>query len=271
KEIGKVPNQLANEPAATFPEGKLNSSEFLFEIPKIASYHISNGNKIIVQPKSNADLASVRLFMLSNAFAGLLFQRSSVPFHAGAIITNKKDLLLIMGHSGTGKSTLVSELRRRGYQLFSDDVVVFQKNDSTKDSFMVSASYPMIKLFSNSISNLNDDRLKKNHVLKDNKNKHGIYFHEEFSTEELPVKKIIVLNPTEMNTTYTHQYLTGLKAIIALHDNIYRHKFDASYNNDFNTFNMLSIIAKKVQVIEVSRDKEKSNIEDFGNYVENLI
>lgn len=270
--ISKVPSDLQLPVLMELPVAKANKGEFLFNIPKIARYYVRNGIEIIVEPYPNSDESSVRLFLLSNAFAALLFQKKHLPFHASAIEVNGR-LTLFMGHSGAGKSSLITDLWRKGYKVFSDDVIVLKDFylEDRNTTFSVHASYPMIKLWKSSIEKIDDVRLENRHLIRKGVMKYGIHFHEEFVLNPLPIEKIAILNPKSETREYSCRQLRGMELMKKLRENIYRERFIVEQNTRKKVFKILQELALQVPVIEVSRHQKGSSINDFSNYIEENI
>jgi ABC-type multidrug transport system fused ATPase/permease subunit len=101
----------------------LNDTELVFDAPGVAEYYAANGKMINlrldnrIDPKDISAMRSVRLYLLATVFAAILLQRKQLPLHASAIIKNGK-LVLIAGDSGAGKSTILAEFMKQGYEVF---------------------------------------------------------------------------------------------------------------------------------------------------------
>ena len=118
--FGKVPAMLTGHEVIAKEKFFVSPTEYLIHLP-ICSYYVKEGASITIELRENADLPSVRLFLLTNAMAAVLHQRNKVALHAGAIQT-EKGLVVICGDSGAGKSTTISALQQKGYKIFVDDV-----------------------------------------------------------------------------------------------------------------------------------------------------
>ncbi len=112
-------------------------------IPKIAKYHVRGGNEVAIAAASGADPADIRIFLF-NAVLGLLaHQRGLLPLQASAIRT-AEGAIAFVGGAAAGKSTLAAALARRGYDLLSDDVSIF---DATSGRSMLRPTLPRVKLW----------------------------------------------------------------------------------------------------------------------------
>ena len=109
--FGVVQEQLNSQDVVAKEKFFLSNTEYLIHLP-ICSFYIKEGCSITIELKENADMPSVRLFLLTNAMAAILHQRKKVALHAGAIQT-QNGLVVICGDSGAGKSTTISAMRQR--------------------------------------------------------------------------------------------------------------------------------------------------------------
>ena len=172
--------------ASLFPEGDLTKSftsfqekEFLLNFPKIARYKATDGNSILIDPYPDADIESVRLFLLSITMAAILTQRKKILLHTSAILQNE-ELILFIGESKAGKSSIAAELSKRGYTIFSDDVCVLEQNDAENNRILAYSSYPMLKLWDDTLIKLNDQQFDKSYKIRPALDKYGQFFHGNF-------------------------------------------------------------------------------------------
>lgn len=113
-------------------------------IPRVASYWIESGSRVIVEPHLAADSPAIRLFLLGTVLAILCYQRGLVPLHASAVEVCGGAVLL-SGRSGQGKSTLAAMLVARGHRLIADDVCVLDLG--TDDNPLIRPVLPRLKLW----------------------------------------------------------------------------------------------------------------------------
>lgn len=92
---------------------------FLMQAEGVARYLIAEGRDVRIEPLGGgtADIAA----FLVGMWAVLLQQRGVMPLHAAAV-KSPAGAVLLLGHSGHGKSTLAAALVERGYALLADDV-----------------------------------------------------------------------------------------------------------------------------------------------------
>ena len=122
-ELGAVPEVSADWTAFS-PLIHLASPDGVrLAIPRVASYWVESGRRVIVEPRLPVEAPAIRLFLLGTVLAILCYQRGLVPLHASAVEVSA-GALLVSGRSGLGKSTLAAMLVARGHRLIADDVCV---------------------------------------------------------------------------------------------------------------------------------------------------
>lgn len=96
-------------------------NRLLLHVTHVARYLVAEGREIRIERAAHSSDDDVRTFLLSSALGALLHQRNILALHASAVQTDR-GAVLFMGRSGTGKSTLLAALLRRGYAMLADDV-----------------------------------------------------------------------------------------------------------------------------------------------------
>lgn len=245
----------------------INDRELLFTVHDVARYYAVDGHQIIIEPfEPMQDSRSVRLYVLATVMAAILLHRNSLPLHASAI-KQGESLVLITGDSRAGKSTTLAGLHKNGYTVFSDDVVVLQKDTS---GVSAAASYPMIKLWDDTLEKMNDSRFEdRSFRIQQNLDKYGFFFHDHFDRNRYPVKKVFVLKVQDISGL-THRSLSGKDAFEALIGQVYRPMLLQSNNLKRLCFLLVSEMAKNSRIIEICRPIECDAHQLIG-YVETLL
>jgi len=218
---GKVPEQLSGADVVHKVNLSISPTEYLQDLP-VAKYYAADGNRIVVEPKEQADEKSVRLFLLSNAMAAILHQQNKIPIHASAIYY-KNGIVLFIGPSGAGKSTIVTALQSKGYKVFSDDVCVLQ-ND-THGNLVALPSYPMIKLWEDSFAKVGLALANEADKIRPHLAKYARFYHDDFEIAAKPVLKLFILQ-NDPAITIDDVAAVPLKPLVAfriLQRNTYRH------------------------------------------------
>ena len=254
--FGKVPAQISGI-SITSPNFSytIGEEELLFTVTDIVRYHASNGNNIIVEVLSTTEEErTIRLYVLATVMAAILLQRQRLALHASAIIKDGM-LILLSGDSGAGKSTLLAELIKSGYQVFSDDIVVLKK-DLLTGGILANASYPMIKLWNDSIEKLDhvyfsDKSFKVRHDL----DKYGFFFHSIFRTGSFPVSKILLLKKGSQEG-FLMKEQKHTEAFTAIFKQVYRPMLIQSNKHRLLCFTIISELAKSCTFMEITRPME---------------
>jgi hypothetical protein len=105
----------------------LSSTDFLLSIPRLADFHVCNGQSIKVALADDADMALVITYIQGYMLAVVMQQRGQLVLH-GTVLQKNGSAIVVCGNSGSGKSTLAATLLTQGWQLVSDDLCVFDTN-----------------------------------------------------------------------------------------------------------------------------------------------
>jgi hypothetical protein len=179
-------------------------------------YAIRGGRLIVVDARSGAAPADVRLYLLGAAMGALCHQRGVLPLHATAVWANGR-AIGVAGPSGAGKSTLAVQFLQRGLPVLADDLCVVHPGDSGAAWAMPGTAH--IKLWSDSLSLAGLKAATLPRVAE------GI---EKFS---LPVARADPLEPRRLGELYvlrpgadrvSIRRLQGPEAVSAVLANVYR-------------------------------------------------
>jgi len=99
----------------------------LLTVPGVARYLVEEGSRVTVDPAPQADDAEVWRFARTTPVAALWLQRGLPVLHAATAVSpsvrfGRSEAVLIAGDSASGKSVLLAELLRRGWDLLADDL-----------------------------------------------------------------------------------------------------------------------------------------------------
>ena len=111
-------------------EEKFNykKKKYGFVSDNIATYCITNGNKVEVEVCENANMQLLKIYIMCSCLGFIMLQRDMVAIHGG-VIEMDNNAVIFTGDRGAGKSTLTTALREKGYKSISDDVagIMFDK------------------------------------------------------------------------------------------------------------------------------------------------
>jgi len=92
--------------------------------PGRAQYWCPDSHNILVDPAGGADPRAVSEGLCAFAIPALLWMRGDILLHAAAaVIPGADSAIIIAGHSGTGKTTVLTQLAEAGARIVADDIV----------------------------------------------------------------------------------------------------------------------------------------------------
>ena len=221
------------------------------DIRSIALYTITNGSHITIHPYVGSKTSDVRVYCLSNAFAAILHQRRMLPMHAGALLINEK-LSFIMGDSGAGKSTLLFQMMQAGYQVFSDDVVVFSFNQ--KQEVFAASSYPMMKLWKQQFLCMHKEIAQP---VRSGVEKYPFYFHDQFHITYKKIERLVVVRVDDQLHAPLLRTLKPSAAITCLLEHVYRREYLSTVELHYH-LPLLANLVNSIEVYELIRPRYKS-------------
>jgi len=121
----------------------------MFQIPEIATYLITDGNRITVSPMEGATPVQIRLYLDGYCMSVILIQRGILPLHGSAVVIDGKAYAII-GRSGAGKSTLAKAFLDQGYSFLCDDIIPVTFLEEGGE-IVVSPAFPEQKLWQESL------------------------------------------------------------------------------------------------------------------------
>lgn len=266
---GKTPQRLEGAEVKKRPFSSIGKDEYLLNIKNVCKYYVSHGTSIIVEPTEGIDENSIRLFLLGTVMAAAIYQRGSIPLHASAIVKDGQ-LIIFAGHSGAGKSTLIAHLASRGYEIFTDDICVMHHVMPGQKGVYCTASYPMIKLWADTITELDNGQFTRDFKIRPELPKYGQFFYDKFNTSSLPIGKIFILAPNGAADHIKVKKLEAIQAFKQLEMQAYKHQLITSTKLRGVHFTLLSELINSVDVYEVARPTGGTTVEQLGSIIEKM-
>jgi hypothetical protein len=121
------------------------------EVPGVARYLASEGRSLIVDPVAGADPAAVARFAGMAPLAALCYQRGMTVWHAATAVRDGGAVVLA-GESGTGKSTLLAALMKRGWGMLGDELAALTVGEG--DAVVALATGDEVRLWPDAIGRL---------------------------------------------------------------------------------------------------------------------
>ncbi|MBV9772415.1 MAG: hypothetical protein JO040_00600 [Gemmatimonadetes bacterium] len=116
-----------------------------------------HGARITIRWTEGISIPDLRTFLLNSAVTIALHLRGTPCLHASGVVVNERGALLL-GPSGTGKSTTAAALVAAGSELLTDDIAAL---DLRRHRVRVQRGHPRLRLLADSAAAMNEcfDRL----------------------------------------------------------------------------------------------------------------
>jgi hypothetical protein len=231
----------------------ISSAEYFLDIKNICKYYVSEGKELVVAPYDGVGGRVVRIYLLATVMAVVLLQRGSMPLHASGILKDDQ-LILFTGDSGAGKSTTLAYLVSKGYLIFTDDVCVLKTDPGNDRQVLGVSSYPMLKLWDDAISKLDDDAYRnKTFRINNEQDKYGYFFYDTFIKESFPIKIIFIIKKNDGIDSVSVRKLSGIEAFQELEKQAYRKYLITDNELRALHFKTMSLLTQNCTVFEVCR------------------
>jgi len=228
---------------------QISEKEAVIHVANVASYKVSNGNRVEVYPCEQADPASIQLFLNGSALGAILHQRGVVPFHGSSFVWNQTGVM-ICGRSGAGKSSVTTAFCQQGARLINDDVTPVQIDSA--GSMLVPIRTRM-KLWDDTLNTLQLEGVHKERI-RPQLTKYYIDLPETCQSAQ-PLQYLFVLDTHQKETVLTTE-LSGLEKFNALRMQIYRKVYlKGMPQTAQHYFSELFRLASNLRVIRLVRPK----------------
>lgn len=243
------------------PYIQTNNSSIWINIPNTARIQANKGKEILVDILDNADEASALLFIFGTGMGAILHQRGHLVLHANAVLVEDQ-LILIIGDSGAGKSTIAAAFHKLGYPVISDDVVAIHSG------LRVAGGFPQIKLCLDTLEKLNIDKNGLNRISSKTGleiEKFSLPLHPIELKKPLPIAAIYILETSKDNSDNRIQFrpLTG----IAKFNNLKRYTYKKALLNglglEANHLEISSALANNLNIVKIIRPKDRFSIDEI--------
>ncbi|WBW98965.1 hypothetical protein [Oceanirhabdus sp. W0125-5] len=243
----------------------ITKNRIWFHIPKVASYLIENGNRVIIEPCENHDKKLLRVYILGSVMGFLMLQRNKLAIHGGAILINNNGVI-ISGERGAGKSTLVTHLVKKGYKFISDDVAAI----TVKEDILIDPGFPFHKLCADMVENMNYDKDKCELIAIEDIVKYIVPDLKSFMCKPTPVRVFCELTESDVEEVSIEK-IKGNEKLLLIMKHIYRGEF-LCYLGGISKehFKQCLEVAKKIEVYKITRPRNKYTVQEQVSLVEKL-
>ena len=260
--VGSVPDRLDN------PSGKgiiyqATHNQFLLNMDEIARYLVQNGNEIIVEPAPTSLESDLRVFLLGSGMGALLHQRGVLVIHAAALYTPQGGVLLA-GHSGIGKSTLLGEMMRRGHKMMVDDVCGLVLNENQRP--WVLPGYPRTRLWLDAAHKLGQDPNTMERT-RPTLEKYERQTPAQFWDQSAPLRRIYLLGTINKDEFHLKP-VPGIHAFQIVLRNTYRQQFLDGLEMRGTHFSLATAVAKFCPVTRLLRPSSHFQLKELADLLE---
>jgi hypothetical protein len=256
---GAVSETGLDEPTVTKPFMQSSSNELWLHIPQIARFYVINGDTIVVEPAMDADMQSVKLYLLGSCMGAIMYQRNRLVIHGNAIRFGD-ECVIFAGASGIGKSTLAAAFVKRGYQILADDLSVIDEHG------YVQPSYPQVKLWSDTAKKLDIDTSNLERIRLQVK-KYAYPLQQEFCTKPLPVKALYILNQHNQED-FIVEPLFGIEKFEPLKRNSYREGYLEGLGLNAEHLKLCASLASKIDISRIIRPLAGFKLDELVELIE---
>ena len=263
--LGQVPKGI-KEMISEGSRGSYSKSKVWFHIDNIATYYITDGKNVLVEPCDDPDETLLRVYLMCSCLGLIMLQREQVAIHGG-VINIDGNAVIFTGDRGAGKSTLTTALRERGYKFISDDVAGI-KIDKVP---YVMPGFPYQKLCESAMNNFGYDKEAFTSFMSDKEVKYIVPAKDEFIYEPKELTVIVKLTVGDVDEV-TIEELRGSEKLNNIIQNIYRGEYIKHLGKmDSVYFKQCIDIAKNIRFFKVTRPANQFTVDTQINLIEREI
>ena len=262
---GTVPRHL-DAPRAAGVLFEATRDSYLLCIDGIARYWARSGREIVVDPAPNATRADVHTFLFGSVFSALLHQRGGLVLHAGGAV-GRRGAVLVAGHSGHGKSTVLAALAKRGYRILTDDAAAIVLDES--DRLMVQSGSPQLMLWADAVAQLGHQAEPLSRV-RPGIEKYTIDVRSQFKAGPQPLAALYVLETHGGNGVEVErvQHSACFDAVCAQTRNF---RVVEGLGMQLAHFKIAAAIAARIPVSRVRRPSDRNSLDEIVTSVDEAL
>ena len=247
--------------AASEPDSLITKDGISLFWQHIGSLLIKNGSEIVIEPVPGMNEGSLRLALLGQGMALLLYQRGHFVMHASAVAINGSASAFI-GEPGQGKSTVALAFCLLGHHLLADDITALVLNGHVP---LVIPAFPQLNVSPETLSALscNPQQFDK---LEPWAEKRAYPATVHFHRTPVPLRRIYVL---EEGTHTTIQPLSQLEAFLQLDRHSYNPtQLEREGTSDRRHFHQCAALVKTIPVCRATVNRSLEYVAELVELIE---
>lgn len=230
-------------------------------IPNIVTFIARGGREIIYEPADGIDEDSIRVYLFGSGIAAIMMQRGFLVLHGNAVET-AEGVLICVGNSGAGKSTIAAAMLQRGHRIVADDVCVIDGEG------YVIPGLPRIKLWQESADILGMDTISYRQI-RPNMQKFNVPLGSSYCAEPRKVDSVVVLDQI-VGDVVESEVISGLQKYELLHQNNFRPRYIKALGQQAEVFKRNIKFANAVSMLRLSRPRGVNRIDAIVRQLESL-
>ncbi|ETW99792.1 MAG: hypothetical protein ETSY1_13750 [Candidatus Entotheonella factor] len=238
--------------------------EFLLQLHDIAHFWVREGKTITVERSPQATDADVQVFLLGSAFGALLHQRGVLPLHGSAVVT-PEGVVVFVGHSGNGKSTLAGAFAKRGYAVLSDDVCAVTIASGVP---LASPGVPWMRLWADMQRHL-DGAIERRRV-REGQEKYIVPLDGQFARKSMPLRAVVELTVGSTDELWVKPLADMSKSQVLLR-HTYRSRFVGGLGLEGSHFMQVMQVANQIEVYRLCRPQVPFRLAEMVELIESEV
>jgi len=225
-------------------------------VPGAGAVHVRHGREIAVAPEPGGDPGYLRLIVIGSGLGMALHQNGRLVMH-GATVLRDGAARLIVGPSAAGKSTLAAALADAGFAVLGDDTMPIDWQGGRP---VVVPGARVVKLWADAIRRMGRDPADYPEVAT----RTGKHFVPGVARASgpVPLEEVIVLDAAPECARAELGRLSGLAALAAVSDNVYRPEFADLIGRRGALFRQCAELVRAVPVQRLARPWDLARLDD---------
>ncbi len=242
---------------------QINAQACLTRVPAMGSVLIERSGRIVIDCPQDMPQAWKLTLALGSGLGTYLHMIGRIPLHGMAWVENG-NATLVLGRSGTGKSTLAAAMLHCGHTLLSDDVIPVGFDQNSPPT-----AYPAHRRFKLSptlLSALGVDIQTLSKVLPGSEKRAWSIPTSGFHSKPVPISRCIILLPARSATAQVAiQPVAGLNALQRLKRQVYRPQLIAALGQQSQLFALAHQLGTQA-TLEACQLPDMNSFGSFAQY-----